>query len=45
MSSDTSCMLGAHFGTAVAAEARLRDVCGGEGEVREFAYRAIDEWA
>ncbi|CAN7387094.1 hypothetical protein [Variovorax sp. LjRoot178] len=33
---DTSCMLGAHFGTAAAAEARLRDVAGGEGEVREF---------
>lgn len=33
---DTSCMLGAHFGTAAAAEARLRDVAGGEGEVREY---------
>lgn len=33
---DTSCMLGAHFGTSAAAEARLRDVAGGEGEVREY---------
>ncbi|KWT70814.1 MULTISPECIES: hypothetical protein [unclassified Variovorax] len=33
---DTSCMLGAHFGTAAAAEARLRDVAGGQGEVREY---------
>lgn len=33
---NTSCMLGAHFGTAAAAEARLRDVAGGEGEVREY---------
>ena len=33
---DTSCALGAHFGTAAAAEARLHDVAGGEGEVREY---------
>jgi hypothetical protein len=33
---DTSCALGAHFGTAAAAEARLRDVARGDGEVREY---------
>ncbi|OUM00051.1 hypothetical protein [Variovorax sp. JS1663] len=33
---DTSCMLGAHFGTAAAAAARLHDIAGGEGEVREY---------
>ncbi|MBT2327008.1 hypothetical protein J7E62_32470 [Variovorax paradoxus] len=29
-------MLGAHFGTIAAAEARLHDVAGGDGEVREY---------
>jgi len=33
---DTTATLGAHFGTAAAADARLRDVAGGEGEVREY---------
>lgn len=33
---DTSCTLGAHFGTLAAAEGRLHDVARGEGEVVEY---------
>lgn len=33
---DTSCTLGAHFGTRAAAEGRLHDVARGEGEVEEY---------
>lgn len=33
---DTSCVIGAHFGSLAAAEARLHDVAGGAGEVREY---------
>lgn len=33
---DTSCTLGAHFGTRAAAEGRLHDVARGEGELDEY---------
>ena len=35
---DTSCALGAHFGSRAAAEGRLHDVARGEGEVHEYEF-------
>lgn len=39
---DTSCALGAHFGTRAAAQGRLHDVARGEGEVDEYEVAFVN---